>query len=267
MLKRQSLFWISVIALSANLAIATPPAMANCNYYVGQLTFWQPPMQRHWEQLQQRSDYPWGQARPYGTLSGDRITLTADFDRLPGAQKQEVLNLLLNPDWQQIITPQEQQAGIEQNTIGALPYQVYASDGRLISALYDGCTRMTLLTERARYSWYFNSIGRTLPVGLNPEALRNAGNPSWRQVESSISAAAERSVRLQFWNAVGYNQAAQGYWIAWVPEGRYFEINVPSGNDALQLPFWKVAPRDYNYRVIDSDGTFVRDANFNSRGG
>ncbi|NES96904.1 MAG: phosphoribosylaminoimidazolesuccinocarboxamide synthase [Desertifilum sp. SIO1I2] len=266
-MKRQTWLWISAIALTANLAIATPPARANCNDSVGRLEFWQSPMQRHWQQLQQRTDYPWGQARLYGTLLGNRITLTTDFDRLPGAQKQQVLNLLLSPDWQQIITPQEQQAGIERGTIGALPYSVYASDGRLVSAVYDGCTRMTLLTERARYSWYFNSIGRTLPANLNPEALRNAGTPSWRVVNSSISPEAERSVRLGFWKAVGYEQAAKGYWIAWVPEGRYFEINVPAGNDARQLPFWNVAPREYNYRALDSDGTFVRDAGFNSRGG
>jgi hypothetical protein len=252
---------------SSHLTIATPPARANCNDSVGRVEFWQSPMQRHWQQLQQRTDYPWGQARPYGQLSGDRITLTADFDRLNGTQKQQVLNLLLNPDWQQIITPQEQQAGLEQGTIGALPYSVYGSDGRLVSAVYDGCTRMTILSERARFSWYYNSIGRSLPTNLNPDALRNAGTPTWRVVQRPISAQAERSVRLRFWNAIGYNQAIDGFWIAWVPEGGYFEINVPPGNDARQLPFWNVAPREYNYRVISTDGTFIRDANFNSRGG
>ena len=261
------LLWSGTTAIALSLMIAAPPALANCNDYVGRIEYWQSPMQRHWQQLQQRTNYPWGQARPYGAISGNRINLTADFDRLNGAQKQQVLSLLLNPDWGQIVTPEEQQAGIEQGTIGALPYAVYASDGRLVSAVYDGCTRMTMLTERARYSWYYNSIGRSLPNNLNREALRNAGQPTWRQVNRMISATAERSIRTRFWNAVGHNQAANGFWIAWVPEGGYFEINVPPGNDARQLRFWSVAPREYNYRVISTDGTFVRDANFNSHGG
>jgi hypothetical protein len=263
----KSLLWSGTTAIALSLMIAAPPALANCNDYVGRVEYWQSPMQRHWQQLQQRTSYPWGQARPYGEISGDRINLTADFDRLNGAQKQQVLSLLLNPDWQQIVTLEEQQAGIEQGTIGALPYAVYASDGRLVSAVYDGCTRTTMLTERARYSWYYNSIGRSLPANLNPEALRNAGRPSWRQIGRVISATAERSMRTRFWNSVGYHQAANGFWIAWVPESGYFEINVPPGNDARQLPFWRVAPREYNYRVISTDGSYVTEGNFNSRGG
>ncbi|MBD2517067.1 hypothetical protein H6G93_19010 [Nostoc sp. FACHB-973] len=43
-------------------------------------------------------------------------------------------------------------------------HSVYASDGRLLSAVYDACTRFDMLTEKARYSWYYNSIGRSLPV-------------------------------------------------------------------------------------------------------
>ncbi|WP_088889996.1 phosphoribosylaminoimidazolesuccinocarboxamide synthase [Leptolyngbya ohadii] len=257
---------IATVALAAHWTIATPPAQANCSDWVGRVEYWQSPMQQHWQQLQQQIHYPWGQARPYGQFLRDRITLTADFDRLTGTQKQQVLTLLLNPDWQQIITPQEQQAGLEQGTIGAIPYPIYASDGRLISGVYDGCTRMTLLTERSRYSWYYNSIGRTLPNNLNREALRNVGTPAWRIVQVPISAAAERRVRAQFWNAIGYRQADQGYWIAWVPEGGYFEINVPSGDDAEQLSFWRIAPREYRYRVVGSDGTLIREVNFNRQG-
>ena len=80
------------------------PALANCSDPVGRREYWQGPMQRHWQQLQQLTTYPWGQARPYGTLTGDRITLTDAFEQLRGPQKQQVLDALLNADWSKIIT-------------------------------------------------------------------------------------------------------------------------------------------------------------------
>src|SRR3712207_2399146 len=95
--KRITLLGLGAIALTATLTIAIPPAVANCLDPVGQDEFWQPPLQRHWQQLQQRMEYPWGKARPYGQLSKDRITFAAAFDQLTGAQKQQVLSLLLNP--------------------------------------------------------------------------------------------------------------------------------------------------------------------------
>jgi len=264
------LLWSGTTAAALSLMIAVPPALAICGQTPGRLEYWQAPMQQHWQQLQQRTNYPWGQARPYGTISGTRITLTADFDRLNGTQKHEVLNLLDGDYeyWDEVFTDEMVQTGIEQGTIGPMPYEVYASDGRLITGVYDGCTRVRTLTEQARYGFYYNTMSRILPEGSypNPEALRNAGRPGWRQVNRPISATAERNVRLRFWNAVGYSQAG-ALWIAWVPEHGYFEINVPSGNDASLQRFWRVAPREYNYRVVARDGSFVRDANFNSRGG
>jgi len=256
----RNLLWLGSIAIAVNLIALTPPALANCSDFVGSVEVWQTPMQRHFQQLQQR-EYSWGQARPYGTLSGRRVTLTADFDRLTGAQKQQVLNLLLNTP---IFTPEELQAAAENGGMGVgaqSPYEVYASDGRIVSAAYDGCTRFTILTERARYSWYYNSIGRSLPTNFDREGLRNAGQPSWRRVQVSIPAAQERNVRQRFWNRMGYSQT--DLWIAWVPEQGYFEINVPRGYDVDRLrQFWSVAPRQYRYLVVDTDGTSVMDANF-----
>lgn len=122
-----------------------------------------------------------------------------------------------------------------------------------ISAPYYGCTRMTLLTERDRFSYYYHTLiyrGR-IPEGqkaVTPAMLRNAGQPFWWQVRFPIPAATERSIRLKFWSTVGYNWTTQGWWIAWVPENGYFEINVSSQDAIDQLAqFWNIAPRKYTY--------------------
>ena len=250
MLQRNFL-WLLPIAASINVVVATPPAKANCPGSPPPLEEVQPQVQQRWEELQRMATYPWGKARVYERLQGDseallrsadRITLAPSFDQLRNGQKQEVLNLL---------------------RLSNYPYSVYASDGRLLSALYDACTRFDTLTERARYSWYLNSIGRTLPDNLPREALRNAGTPSWRLVRVPISKTQEQSVRNLFWKTMGYSQANTGMWIAWVPEHGYFEVNVPNGYNVQQLgQFWRVAPRNYRYIVLSTDGTLVLDANF-----
>jgi hypothetical protein len=76
----------------------------------------------------------------------------------------------------------------------------------------------------------------------------------------------EKAVRLKFWRTVGYNNSNGVDWIAWVPEHGYFEINVRSQvgdryKNTLRQ-FWRVAPRQYRYVVIDSEGTLVEEKTF-----
>ncbi|WP_088889686.1 hypothetical protein [Leptolyngbya ohadii] len=78
---------IATVTIVVSWTIATPPAQSNCSDWVGWVEYWQSPMQRYWQQLQQQTSYPWGQARPYGQLTCDHITLTADFNGLTGMQK------------------------------------------------------------------------------------------------------------------------------------------------------------------------------------
>lgn len=242
-----------------NLLMAIAPAQANCPMSVGSAEPYQLVMQRRWRELQAQTTYPWGNVRPYAKFEGENITLTPEFDRLTGSQKQQVVSTVLTtPPFDQL-TPAEQEAMKEVG--GVAPYRVYASDGRLVSAPYDGCTRPTLLTERARYSWYYNSQERGAPRDLTPEGLRNAGRPSWRIVRFPISAEQERSTRFQFWKTVGWN--ASNWWIAWVPENGYFEINVPVGYNSAQLErFWQVAPRQHRYVVVGNDGTVLQERRF-----
>ncbi|MEL6382345.1 MAG: phosphoribosylaminoimidazolesuccinocarboxamide synthase [Cyanobacteria bacterium J06626_18] len=244
-------------AIAANLLIAAP-SLANCNDMVGSLEYFQPAMERLWQDLQTRTEYPWGDARPYGELMGDRIILTHVFDDLDGEQKVQVIDLLQTNGYgglYNLLTEEEK----NRPGIGALPpYEIFAHDGRLVTTAYDGCTLVRLLTERTRYSYYYNR----LPVDPNTgaratyEDLRNAGQPFWRDVQFPISAEDERAVRLTFWSAVGADKENQGWWIAWVPEGGYFEINVPKDYNPADLQrFWRISTIEYHYRIVATDGT------------
>lgn len=253
MLKLNFRFWSAITVLSLTLVSAdgltTAPAFANCVEELAPIEQIRAAMERQWQQLQQQTTYPWGEARPFGTLVGDRITLTPEFDRLTGSQKRQVIDAVFS----YTLTPEEQ--AINRAFIG--PYEIYTNDGRLIYRA-SFCHDFTVLTERARYGFYYNT-GRS---ELEAE-LRNAGRPAWRNVQFPISIAQERATRLRFWNTVGYNQAANNWWIAWVPETGYFEVNVPVGyNRQLLQHFWQVAPQQYRYVVVTADGTVVEQHHF-----
>lgn len=185
------------------------------------------------------------------------MTLTPAFEQLTGPQKQLAFNTVFKLPAQEEQAIQSAEAG---NYI--LPYKIYSSDGRLVSTPYDGCTRFTLLTEKARYSYYYDTVefqNRTKSVA---EELQNVNYPSWRKVRFPISPALEQSTRLKFWHAVGWN-VADKWWIAWVPEDGYFEINVSKDYDQSKLQrFWNVAPRKTRYVVVASDGTVLQKRGF-----
>jgi hypothetical protein len=129
------------------------------------------------------------------------------------------------------------------------------------------CHDMMTLTEKARYKYYYNFGYYNFEFsGSESEReieSRNAGRPAWRNVRFPISAAQERKTRLKFWNAIGYKQAAKDWWIAWVPEQGYFEVNAPVGySPQLLQRFWQVAPQQYRYVVMTADGTFVQEHTF-----
>ncbi|PZD73856.1 hypothetical protein C1752_01845 [Acaryochloris thomasi RCC1774] len=245
----------------ATLLTCLSPAQANCSDRIADITLVRPVMERVWNELETATQYSWGTERPYGELSENRITLTPEFERLTGPQKKQVLDRLYleyDSNWFDLLTPQEQTDALKHPGIGALsPYEVYTYDGRLISVPYDGCTRTTLMTEKARYSYYFQRLIKNSPASqqnVTAEMLRNADQPHWRNVSIPITAAAEQSVRMKFWQTIGIQRAAQEWWIAWVPEQGYFEINVPANDSRLQN-FWTMAPRQYRYAVVTADGT------------
>lgn len=253
--KQNLRFWSSVAVLSLALVsvdvFRTLPTLANCAETLSSLEQLQPAMERQWRQLQQQTTYPWGEVRPFRSLIGNRITLAPEFDRLTGSQKHQVIRTV----FEYTLTPEEQQALT--GSIGIGPYEIYASDGRMIHKA-SACHDLTTLTEKARYSYSYNFDAAYTPRSdLEPE-LRNAGRPSWRTVRFPISAEQERKTRLKFWKAIGYDQVESGWWIAWVPENGYFEVNAPAEYSQQQLQrFWQVAPPQYRYVVVTADGTFV----------
>lgn len=243
------------LAAIAGSLLTAAPAMANCADTVASLDFVEPAMARLWPQLQAQTTYPWGTARPYDRVEGQRIVLTPEFDDLNGAQKQQVIRFLLTGGeaggLYNLLTPEER----ARPGIGAVPpYRIVTHNGKLLFVAYDGCTPMTMLTERDRYSYYYNRLPYDLETQTTAAAadLRNAGRPFWRDAQFPIAAADELALRQSFWHAIGYDNADRGWWIAWVPEDGYFEINVPERYDAATLQrFWRVAPSQYRYTVLD----------------
>jgi hypothetical protein len=235
----------ALLSLLGLLAWAAP-ARANCGDPIADRRLVQPALERHWQQLQQQQSYPLGTVRPFGTLSGDRITLTAAFDRLDGAAKRQVIEALrlgTSPDWLSLLSPAEQQAALADPGLGAIaPHTVVAHDGRLISYAYDGCTRPLLFTEFARYQQGW--VGRRPPP---------------RTVRFPIEPATEQAVRRRFWQAVAPHRS-DVRWIAWVPEQGFFEITVASTPGAAGSldAFWKVAPRQFRYVVMEEGGSQVK---------
>jgi hypothetical protein len=226
--------------IAQTMAIA--PAQANCAGGRPVEDADREALQR-WNEIKDNLNYSFGQ-KVFDQIRDRRMILTPAFDRFTGPSKTQILREL---------------------PLNASSYEVYSADGRLISAHYDGCTpRTPLLTERDRFAWYMNRPPQSAPQTNLQEALRNAGNPPWRKVQVSIPSAEERKVRLDFWKTVGYAQDRKGWWIAWVPEGGYFEITVVNADDYLTKikPFVDRASLKHRYVTLARDGTKLDDTRF-----
>ncbi|MHC5717786.1 hypothetical protein [Nostoc sp.] len=210
-------------------------------------------MQRRWQDLQQQKIYPWGETRPYDKLSGTSITLTPAFLQLSPEQKQQVITEVFAYK----VTPEESsKAG---GYVGAYaPHLVYASDGRIVFDPYDGCHPLTLFTEKERYSWYFYKGVLNSNQSKIEQESRNVGAAPGRKVRFPITATQEKKIRLLFWKTIGYKQINNEWWIAWVPEHGYFEINLKRDYDKQLLhKFLQIAPRQYRYVLVATDGTLL----------
>ncbi|MEZ0373235.1 MAG: hypothetical protein ACAI44_29355 [Candidatus Sericytochromatia bacterium] len=182
----------------------------------------------------------WEGVQPFDRLEGKRIYLSPAFERLSARQKKHVLSLLLLDygDYKPLLQllPSRQRHEIALSGGAMVPYEVYSSDGRLVSLPYNGCNRLTMLTEYERARIGFLGV-----ASLNHGRVQRYPMSRWQQ---------ERIKKL-FWQSVGYQRAGE-YWIAWVPESGHFEIDVPSLNHGQVLrPFWQSAPSYYRYVVVD----------------
>lgn len=227
-----------VVLLTAYIGIGTHPAQANCPGFARPSEQVNPEVQQRANQLKNDPNQFFGK-KMLDAIANRRITLTVEFDRLTGIEKQQVLNTL---------------------QLDGSTYEVYTADERLVSAQYDGCTRTHLKTERDRYGWYLNRPPVEMPLPMLRDALRNSGQPIWRKVNQSIHPEDERKARFKFWEKVGYDKYNQGWWIGWVPESAYFEVTVRNANDVTQLkPYLETAFHQYRYVVIATDGTLLYD--------
>lgn len=195
-----------------------------------------PVMQKYFQKLQSTA---WEGVYPFDRMQGQAIYLSEDFDTLNARQKRHVLSLLLldygaYQPFLSLLNPQQRrQISSQQGSM--LPYTVYAADGRVVSLAYNACNRLTLLTEYERSRLSF--------LGVESERTQRYPMSRWQQEE----------VKKVFWNTLGYDKAGS-YWLAWVPEQGYFEINVPDAEHKALQAFWSKAPNYYRYLVV-ADGT------------
>ncbi|NEZ64394.1 phosphoribosylaminoimidazolesuccinocarboxamide synthase [Leptolyngbyaceae cyanobacterium CCMR0082] len=261
-LRSKTLFFSGITAgIVISWLTQLTPAWANCPDWVGSVEWHRPTMTAHFQFLQNQTSYPWGNARVFERIENGQVFLTEAFDTLDGEQKQQVLQTLFSFDSRDYLTEEDYLERLKAPGMGLSPYQVMTHEGRLLRGVYDGCTVFILLTEKQRYSWAYLSQGRSQPYNLADSLLRNAGQPSWRQVNFPIGAMAEKRVRLNFWKSIGYEN--RDWWIAWVPENGYFEINVPGNFDtALLEDYWQVADQNYRYMIVGNDGTWLEEKRF-----
>ena len=243
---------IAIKTLALGFLFGVPSVLANCSDRIASLELVQPVMERLWPRLKAENPI-------YGQIKDDSITLTEEFDRLSGLEKKQLLEQLklgYNNNWFDFLTPEEKTEVLKDPGLGAIsPYRVYSYDGRLISVPYDGCTRLTLLTEKERFSYYYQTLQEGQTV-VTVQMLRNTNQPSWRNVNVSIAQEKEEQIRLKFWQTIGYDRINEGWWIAWVPEQGHFEINVPVNYDKNRLQkYLPIASSEYKYVVMDNEGT------------
>ncbi len=170
----------------------------------------------------------------FDRLQNQKIYMTPRFDKLQAEAKKRILGLLLLDYGEYVQLLPLLPEGDRRTLQGSmLPYTVYAADGRVLSAAYNPCNRLTTLTEYERSRLPF--------LGINIQRVQRF----------PMGAALQARTKKLFWSILGYEQAGD-YWIEWVPEKGFFEIDVPSRNHNQYLEtFWESMPTAYRYLVVD----------------
>ncbi len=102
--------------------------MANCAGQPGTVDWYAPVMSEHFQQLQDQPTHAWGSAQVFDRIEGNRIFLTDAFETLSGPQKVQVLQTLLEIDFQAYLTPEEYEQKFAENGVGPSPYDVIANE-------------------------------------------------------------------------------------------------------------------------------------------
>lgn len=181
----------------------------------------------------------WEGVEAFDRINYQKIYMRPAFDNLKADAKRRVLSLLLLDygEYTQLL-PLLDKKDLKSVSGSMFPYAVYTADGRVLSAAYNPCNRLITLTEyeRSRLPFLGVNVQRVQRFPLAPDT--------------------QEDIEKRFWKAIGYDKAGD-YWIEWVPEKGYFEIDVPSRNhNALLKDFWQNVPKAYRYLVVDRGTPF-----------
>lgn len=162
------------------------------------------------------------------------VTTTPAFDDLPPKRRAALLSDAAFA-YREALTPAEAQDERDQGFLGS-PISVHDALGRP-TYIYTACFGdFLLLTEHQRYLTGFSIWS------VNQRVERHALPPRVKM----------KSVKASFHRVMSWKPA---YFIAWVPEGGYFEIDLARPGELTKLrAFWPHAPRGFRYDVLLNDG-------------
>lgn len=175
----------------------------------------------------------------YDRIEGDRLFTTAAFDRQPPARKKAILEAGYLALWEAI--PKAERDDLRENN-GAIANPTIIVDpiGRQLyrdtpcSSAYVSLTEHQRVTNRYSISYSYSQMER----------------PETHKLKLDLD-----KVKQGFHGVMSWKPA---YFINWVPEGGFFEIDVPDRAAVKKLAgYWPKAPRGYRYEVRLNDGTLV----------
>lgn len=162
------------------------------------------------------------------------VRTTEAFAALPPAQRRILLGTWAYA-YHEAMSPAQRESERENSYIGS-PIEVRDHLGRFSHASTACHGDFTALTEHQRHVqgfslWTISERTHTHPL---PARIRMA------------------TVKQRFHRVMSWRPA---YFIAWVPEGGFFEINLEREAELAKLrAFWPVAPRGVRYEVLLNEG-------------
>ena len=223
-----------LLALAVLAALLPAPAFANCAETTIDLQVVAPWITSAVAKLKAGPD-----GACFDRLAGSDLYLTAAFERLSPARKKALIDDAEKLFWREI----PEKVGDQQRDSGAiaLPVRFVDALGRELYVTTPCFGDFLQLTEHQRYLAMF-SFGES-----NETTYR-------KQVHPLPKGLSLKQVRGRFHGVMSWKPA---YYITWVPEGGFFEIDLPKDERRKLAAFWPKAPRGYRYDVRTNDGTLL----------
>jgi hypothetical protein len=175
----------------------------------------------------------------FDRIEGERLYTTPAFDKAPAERKQAILEAGLMSLWE--VMPQAERDNLRENS-GAISNPTIIVDpiGRQLYRDTPCSSAYVSLTEHQRVTNAF-SISYSYTQQDRPQTYR---------LKLDL-----QQVKKGFHGVMSWKPE---YFINWVPEGGFFEIDVPDRAAVARLSkYWPKAPRGYRYDVRLNDGTLV----------